>query len=204
MLSNKQYSQFFLAIFNNFHFWKNFPQFFFFLYTNLKLFQKHHKFFSVVFKKNLHFFILSKNIYFLQFYAFPLFLLSKLTKKKSFISWAFFYNLINLKTPIWIRYLYFFLKKNKINIIINTLPKKYLNWLKYFRQKNFILTGPVEKESYINVFDFPFYLPKYFIKFYLFYILHYYFLYSKQKIYQYFYFFKRLNFILYNLRWKLL
>ena len=96
------------------------------------------------------------------------------------------YNLSKFKTPLWFKYTYLFLKKNKINLIISTLKKKRFLWVRFLKQKNFILAGIEDPHNSCDIYDFPFYLTLNLVDFYIFFILIIFFKVQQSKIYNFF------------------
>lgn len=187
---------FFYFFFDSLKLHPNYACFYFFNFFYYKIFLKNYLFFSNIFFKKISFFILSINDYFLQYFSLPLTLFQKFFLKKKVVGWLLLYNLIKFKTPLWLKYVYFILKKNKIKVVVSTLTKKYYPWLKYLRQKNFILTGVENPKMIRSIYDFPFYLPTQFTEFYLFFILTLFFKSIQKRLYNFFFFynFKKMSF----------
>ena len=136
MLSLKDYLPHLLAIeFTSAKQVLNLRILFFSQYFYYSVFVCHYVFLKkLFFKKNL-FFVLSLRLTFLRYFSFPLlFFQEKFFKKKGW-GWLLLYNLAKFKVPTWIRYLYFFLRKNKISVIVSALKKNTTHGLNIYGKK---------------------------------------------------------------------
>ena len=203
MLSLKHYvPHFFIFFFNSLKSHPSFSCFYFFQFWYFKIFSKNFIFFTNIFYKNIPFFILSPNYYFLQFFALPLFFFQKVNFKKKVWGWLLLYNLIKFKTLLWVKYTHMFLKKSRVHVIVSTFSRQHQPWLKYLRQKNFVLAGVENPKNPGTLYDFPFYINESFSEFYVFFVLTLFFNSKQKRLFNFFFFYVVIKRWLLNFSWK--
>lgn len=165
---------------------------------------KQYLFFKNIFIKKVPFFVLSNNFFFLKMFALPILIYQNKIFKKRTWGWFWLYDLVKFKTPLWLKYVYFILKRNKIPVVVSILDKTQQSWLKYLRQKNFVIVGLDNPKFKNDVYDFPLYAPEYFNDFYVFFVFDLFIKNSNKQFFKYVFFFFSLRKWIAKKKWSIL